>query len=164
MHGDLHLGQVLVVHGDACFIGFEGNPARTLQARRSTHSPYTDLCGLLRSFEYAGAMAINNVQQADHPPEADRVPQQVVERYLKEARSALIQAYSQATASLAQGWQVSGGHEAALALFSLEKAAYEVMYQAANRPAWSGVPLQGLSALLSHLPGMSKPLPNGDKR
>ena len=164
VHGDLHLGQVLVVHGDACFIGFEGNPARTLQARRSTHSPYTDLCALLRSFEYAGAMAINNVQQADHPPEADRVPQQVVERYLKEARSALIQAYSQATASLAQGWQVSGGHEAALALFSLEKAAYEVMYQAANRPAWSGVPLQGLSALLSHLPGMSKPLPNGDKR
>ena len=46
---------------------------------------------------------------------------------------------------------------------SLEKAAYEVIYEAANRPTWLRVPLQGLSELLAHLPGKAKPLPDGEK-
>ena len=50
-----------------------------------------------------------------------------------------------------------------VALFSLEKAAYEVIYEAANRPAWLRVPLQGLSDLLTHLPSTAKPLPDGEK-
>jgi len=50
-----------------------------------------------------------------------------------------------------------------LRLFSLEKAAYEIIYEAANRPAWLHVPLQGLSDLLSHLPSMAKPLPDGEQ-
>ena len=163
VHGDLHLGQVLVVQGDAYFIDFEGEPARPLQERRSRHSPYKDLSGLLRSFDYAAAMAVAQVQQADHSPEADLARQRVVERYLEQARGALTQAYSHATANLASGWKVEGGPQAALTLFSLEKAAYEVIYEAANRPAWLQVPLRGLSALLSQVPGMSKPL-NGEKQ
>ena len=87
----------------------------------------------------------------------------MVERYLEEARGALTQAYSHATATLASGWEVESGPQAALTLFSLEKAAYEVIYEAANRPAWLQVPLRGLSALLSQVPGMSKPL-NGEKQ
>ena len=163
VHGDLHLGQVLVVQGDAYFIDFEGEPARSLAARRSKHSPYKDVSGLLRSFDYAAAMAISNVQQADHSAEASEARQRVVQRYLNESRKALIDAYRLATASLAHTWKVPLGEESALALFSLEKAAYEIIYEAANRPAWLHVPLQGLSDLLVHLPSAVKPLPDGDK-
>ena len=163
VHGDLHLGQVLVVKGDAYFIDFEGEPARPLSARRSKHSPYKDLSGVLRSFDYAAAMAVSNVQQSDHSDQADDARQRVVERYLQEARTALVDAYRQATASLAHDWKVAGGEDAALALFSLEKAAYEIIYEAANRPAWLRVPLQGLSDLLTHLPSTAKPLPDGEK-
>jgi maltose alpha-D-glucosyltransferase/alpha-amylase len=40
-----------------------------------------------------------------------------------------------------------------LALFTLEKAAYEVRYEAANRPDWLTVPLNGLAQLAGRVLG-----------
>ena len=163
VHGDLHLAQVLVVQGDAYFIDFEGEPARSLSARRSKHSPYKDVSGLLRSFDYAAALAISNVQQADHSTEVYEARQRVVQRYLNQSRKAFITAYRLATASIAHTWKAQNGEESALALFSLEKASYEIIYEAANRPNWLHVPIQALSDLLTHLPDMSKPISDGEK-
>ena len=41
-----------------------------------------------------------------------------------------------------------------LELFLVEKAAYEVVYEAANRPAWIEVPLRGLIRQTRHLLGI----------
>ena len=38
-----------------------------------------------------------------------------------------------------------------LNLFLVEKAAYEIRYEASNRPAWIGVPLRGLTELAERL-------------
>ncbi|WP_085725222.1 maltose alpha-D-glucosyltransferase [Pseudomonas sp. R37(2017)] len=150
VHGDLHLGQVLVIKGDAYLIDFEGEPARPLHERRGKHSPYKDVSGVLRSFDYAAAMAIN-VQSVDNTEAADAARLRVTERYLSEARQAFVDAYRLAAASLAHAWQDPEGEDAALALFGLEKAAYEVAYEAENRPTWLPVPLHGLYGLLSGL-------------
>lgn len=75
----------------------------------------------------------------------------VVARYLVEARQAFVEAYRLATANLAHGWQEPAAAEVALALFSLEKAAYELAYEAQNRPAWLHVPLHALTGLLREL-------------
>jgi len=148
VHGDLHLGQVLVVKGDAYLIDFEGEPARPLPERRAKYSPYKDVSGVLRSFDYAAAMAIRSVQTADSSEEAGAARERVAERYLRESGEAFVQAYRQATAELAHQWQDSDGERAALELFSLEKAAYEIAYEAENRPSWLAVPLHGLIGLL----------------
>ncbi|MGN8277592.1 maltose alpha-D-glucosyltransferase [Pseudomonas sp. SMN5] len=150
VHGDLHLGQVLVIKGDAYLIDFEGEPARPLNERRGKHSPYKDVSGVLRSFDYAAAMAIH-LHTVDSTADADAARQRVADRYLAEARQAFVQAYRQAAASLAHEWKDAEGEDAALALFGLEKAAYEVAYEAENRPAWLPVPLHGLYGLLSGL-------------
>ena len=150
VHGDLHLGQVLVIKGDAYLIDFEGEPARPLHERRGKHSPYKDVSGVLRSFDYAAAMTIN-VHNVDNTDVAQAARQRVAERYLHEARQAFVDAYRLAAASLAHAWQDPEGEDAALALFGLEKAAYEVAYEAENRPTWLPVPLHGLYGLLSGL-------------
>ncbi|EJM62297.1 trehalose synthase [Pseudomonas sp. GM49] len=150
VHGDLHLGQVLVIKGDAYLIDFEGEPARSLHERRGKHSPFKDVSGVLRSFDYAAAMAIN-VQNVDNTAAADAARLRVSDRYLSEARQAFVDAYRLAAASLAHAWQDPEGEDAALALYGLEKAAYEVAYEAENRPTWLPVPLHGLYGLLSGL-------------
>ncbi|MCW1244488.1 maltose alpha-D-glucosyltransferase [Pseudomonas sp. SAICEU22] len=150
VHGDLHLGQVLVIKGDAYLIDFEGEPARPLHERRGKHSPYKDVSGVLRSFDYAAAMAAQ-LHTVDSTADADAARKRVADRYLIEARQAFVQAYRLAAASLAHEWKDAEGEDAALALFGLEKAAYEVAYEAENRPAWLPVPLHGLYGLLSGL-------------
>jgi maltose alpha-D-glucosyltransferase/alpha-amylase len=41
-----------------------------------------------------------------------------------------------------------------LDLFLIEKAAYEVVYESANRPTWIDVPLHGLAVRTRHLLGV----------
>jgi maltose alpha-D-glucosyltransferase/alpha-amylase len=38
-----------------------------------------------------------------------------------------------------------------LSLFLIEKAAYEIGYEAANRPTWLGVPLAGLLSVVERI-------------
>src|SRR5207253_166976 len=58
VHGDLHLGQVLVRGDDFVFVDFEGEPARSLVERRAKASPVRDVMAMVRSFDYASAAAL----------------------------------------------------------------------------------------------------------
>ncbi|MBM7061904.1 maltose alpha-D-glucosyltransferase [Pseudomonas sp. UL073] len=153
VHGDLHLGQVLVVQGDAYLIDFEGEPARSLDERRASHSPLKDVAGMLRSFDYAAAMAMRNAQSADASAEAERARHAIAAIYRRQARTAFYDAYRIAAADLPHAWFEREGEGAALALFCIEKAAYEILYEARYRPDWLPVPVQGLVELVEHLLG-----------
>ncbi len=149
VHGDLHLGQVLVVQGDAYLIDFEGEPARPLQERRAKHSPYKDVSGVLRSFDYAAAMILRSDSAVDLSDAARQARQRVARQYLHQSRHAFVEAYGLATAAMPHAWEQADGERAALELFCLEKAAYEITYEAENRPSWLAVPLHGLHGLIS---------------
>ncbi len=86
----------------------------------------------------------------------------VTDRYLKEARQAFIQAYRPRRLHWRMRGRMAMARGAALTLFSLEKAAYEVAYEAENRPTWLPVPLQGLHGLLCGLTPLSKPVRGGE--
>jgi len=148
IHGDFHLGQVLVAQGDAYLIDFEGEPLLALAERRRKTSPYRDVGGLLRSLDYAAAVALG---QAALPPSEAAALRQVLDlRYRQASQRVFLDAYRDATAAL-DGREDPQREDALVDLFTLEKAAYEIAYEAANRPAWIGVPLRGLAAIAERL-------------
>jgi maltose alpha-D-glucosyltransferase/alpha-amylase len=151
IHGDFHLGQVLVAQGDAYLIDFEGEPARTLEERRMKSSPLRDVAGLLRSLSYASAAAQSTTENAPQQT-ADR-KRALFDRFRGYAGEAFLEQYRSAVADSPQPLVAPDFEEALLDLFLIEKAAYEIRYEAANRPTWLGLPVRGLASLASRLLG-----------
>jgi maltose alpha-D-glucosyltransferase/alpha-amylase len=153
VHGDFHLGQVLVAQGDAVIVDFEGEPVRSLEERRAKGSPLRDVAGLLRSFDYAASVAAATEASATATAAPSDRRRALLERWQAEATDAFLRAYRAAEAGAPDRWVPSEGEEALLDLFLIEKAAYEVRYEAANRPTWIGLPLRGLAALAARVAG-----------
>jgi maltose alpha-D-glucosyltransferase/alpha-amylase len=147
-HGDFHLGQVLVSSGDAYIIDFEGEPARPLEERRAKSSPIRDVAGLLRSFDYAVAAASS---RAEGPAQNAPRKATVLEEFAANSSEAFLAAYREVHAESPRKWITEADEPALLDLFLIEKAAYEICYEAANRPAWIGIPLHGLARIVARI-------------
>ena len=141
-HGDFHLGQVLVVESDFVITDFEGEPARTPAARRAKHSPLRDVAGMVRSFDYARAVALERYGQT-HPADASRAAS-LLRAWAQEAAATFRLAYDEVQAQRA---------DALIELFVLEKALYELRYEQDHRPEWVGIPLAALHQLAHQLDG-----------
>ncbi|MFN3817845.1 maltose alpha-D-glucosyltransferase [Blastomonas sp.] len=144
IHGDLHLGQILVAGADVMIIDFEGEPARPLEQRRAKDLPVRDVAGLLRSFDYAGAVAARSRPAGPDTWEASA-----------DERTATFR--DSAEAAFLAGYYDTAEPDPLLPVFLIEKAAYEICYEAANRPDWLGVPLAGLIRIARNLLGESTP-------
>ena len=126
IHGDYHLGQLLSrIDGGFAVIDFEGEPARPIAERRTVTSPLRDVAGMLRSLDYAARTAARDTTSLD------------ADRWLDDARTAFLTAYG----------GIRTGDAALVAAFELEKACYEVSYEANNRPDWLWLPLDALERL-----------------
>ncbi len=94
IHGDYHLGQVLVSQGDFYLIDFEGEPRRTMDERRAKGSPLRDVAGMLRSFDYAAFAAIDKLRALGRQtPEAEALAWTWRDRAVRRFR----EGYAQAT-------------------------------------------------------------------
>jgi maltose alpha-D-glucosyltransferase/alpha-amylase len=151
IHGDLHLGQVLVCNGDVMLIDFEGEPAKPIEARRGKDHPMRDVAGVIRSFDYAAAM-VQRRSQASHAHLTDAQVAGFVDSFVERATDAFLTGYQEASADPSHQAQAAADLEL-LNLFLIEKAAYEVVYEAANRPTWIDVPLRGLARRTRNLLG-----------
>jgi maltose alpha-D-glucosyltransferase/alpha-amylase len=142
IHGDYHLGQVLVTRNDFVIIDFEGEPGHSLEQRSAKQSPLRDVAGMLRSFSYVRHSALRNVAGSEAEG-AKLAP--LARAWEAEVRSAFLAAYEGAVskpALFAPGALQAG--EGLLGLFELEKALYELRYELGNRPGWAGIPLQSI--------------------
>ncbi len=142
IHGDFHLGQVLLCGTDAYIIDFEGEPARTLDERRAKQSPLRDVAGLLRSIDYVAAATLASEHVAAAPV-AEEKRNAFITHLRDGASRSFLDAYAEAIADRVEL------DPKLLSLFLIEKAAYEVGYEAANRPSWLHIPVRGLLSLLS---------------
>jgi maltose alpha-D-glucosyltransferase/alpha-amylase len=145
LHGDYHLGQVLVAKNDFYILDFEGEPARPLAERRAKNSPLKDVAGMLRSFDYAAHAALAQ-GVANFSENADRIGPWM-DAWRLDAEAAFLAGYRDAAAGAATVPEDAEEFGRLLDFFLLEKAAYEVVYEARNRPDWLAIPIRGLLAL-----------------
>ncbi|GAB3814430.1 hypothetical protein GCM10028820_10370 [Tessaracoccus terricola] len=119
IHGDCHLGQVLLTQDQWRYVDFEGEPLKTIEERRRPDTPWRDVAGMLRSFEYAAAST-----------DAD------TGTWLPEVRLAFL-----------DGYGARDVDQRLLRALEVDKAVYEVVYESRNRPAWRHVPIDFLESL-----------------
>ncbi|MCG5241347.1 maltose alpha-D-glucosyltransferase [Azospirillum doebereinerae] len=144
-HGDYHLGQVVRAQNDWYILDFEGEPVKTLEERRAKHSPLRDVAGMMRSFNYAAWAALFRLDGATDLGEPVHAAARAWER---QSVDAFLDGYRTAIEG-SPGWPTGhGSARGLLTLFLLEKAFYEIAYEAAHRPGWIGIPVKGVLGLL----------------
>ncbi|MFC3688219.1 maltokinase N-terminal cap-like domain-containing protein [Aquipuribacter hungaricus] len=136
VHGDLHLGQVLQAPGKGwVLLDFEGEPLRPLAERTVPDLALRDVAGMLRSVDYA----------AGHDTVGEGVDPAAV---------ASADAWAAATRdAFCDGYGSVAGRDPReqadlLRALQLDKALYEVVYEARNRPSWLRIPLTAVARLL----------------
>jgi len=142
IHGDYHLGQILRTTDDFVILDFEGEPARSLAERRAKRCPLKDVAGMLRSFSYAAWTGLDHRQAL--------LPQ--LQLWQDAVSSRFLNAYRESIAAQPDLLPQPALADSLLRAYLLEKACYELLYELNNRPAWVGIPIAGLLALLAPNP------------
>jgi maltose alpha-D-glucosyltransferase / alpha-amylase len=149
-HGDLHLGQLLVVKDDVFIIDFDGGPGRTIAERRRKAPSARDVASLIRSIDYATKAALERALKVAHD-ENGKMSLALAE-WRDRAAASFLGAYRESMAGQRLWPTDAKAAERLLNFFLLEKAFYEIEYELANRPDWLRVPLSGLLRILAQQP------------
>jgi maltose alpha-D-glucosyltransferase/alpha-amylase len=146
LHGDLHLGQILVSEDDFVIIDFEGEPSRPFAERRAKDSPLRDVAGMLRSFDEARHSALQ--QAALGATDHERLIT-AVRQWAQEMRAGFLRSYAE-VAVAGRLYADADAFEAAqplITLFEIGRALQELHAALERRPDTLAVALAGLATL-----------------
>ncbi len=147
IHGDLHLGQILIARDDVMIVDFEGEPLRSIDERRMKASPAADVAGMLRSYAYAAATAS---REGTRP--ASRRTSDIARVWHGLVSNAFRTAYEEGTRGTPVYVEDEETRAGLLRLHLLRKALYEVEYEASHRPDWIDIPVAGVLDLIGEEP------------
>ena len=157
IHGDYHLGQVLFTGKDFIIIDFEGEPARSLSARRLKRSALVDVAGMLRSFDYAArAVLLGHAEAAPIRKEDREALLPWATFWTRWVSAAFLRSYLETAAAAPLLPRDREKLATLLNTYLLEKALYEIGYELQSRPEWLPVPLDGIERLLDSAGATSK--------
>ncbi|HLH85947.1 MAG TPA: hypothetical protein VKU79_03670 [Thermoplasmataceae archaeon] len=141
VHGDLHLGQILKTPRGPMIIDFEGEPARSETERQAKDFALKDVSGMIRSLDYAAAYypATSGISHSKAIYLSDLLTDRFKEKYWETAYGMEF-----LPSSYEQYLEMSR-------FFELEKALYELAYEANNRPAWTIIPKTALERIAKYM-------------
>jgi maltokinase len=145
IHADYHLGQTLRTTRGWKIVDFEGEPAKPLSERVLPDSPWRDVAGMLRSFDYA-AHAVEADVDEQGPQIAYRA-HEWSERNRSEFLAGYIEAIGGTSDEKPEG--LTPAQHVLLRAYEADKAVYETVYEARNRPGWLSIPLAAITRLAS---------------
>jgi maltose alpha-D-glucosyltransferase/alpha-amylase len=148
VHGDYHLGQILVTENDFSILDFEGEPESTIRDRKVKQPPLKDVAGIFRSFHYAIYATIFNHQEDYEFPQDDLFKSgEILYKFI-------IGVFLETYVDNIQEANINIGYEKErifiLEYTMLEKAVYELGYELNSRPLWAVIPLKGISNIINH--------------
>ena len=147
IHGDYHLGQILVQDGDFCILDFEGEPESTIRDRKVKQPPLKDVAGLFRSFHYAIYTTIFSNTESYNKSQKELFKYgELLYTYMV---ALFLETYREVTqkANLHIGY--TNERIFLLKYCLLEKAIYELGYELNSRPKWTIIPLKGIANILN---------------
>ena len=147
VHGDYHLGQILVNNDDFYLLDFEGEPESTIRDRKVKHPPLKDVAGIFRSFHYAiYATIFNNGEKYPYSQEDLFKAGETLYRFF-------IGVFLEKYVTLIQENNLNiGYHQERIFILKytmLEKAVYELGYEMNSRPRWAVIPLEGILGIIN---------------
>lgn len=151
IHGDYHLGQLLVSGTDSpsdlrspnwYVVDFEGEPLRTDSDQLSLAPLERDLASMARSFSYALATA----GISEHS--CDALVRKFFMAYRQEI-TGLACKHVPATHPLTQP-ETTAVQDQVLTVELLLKTVYELVYELTHRPTWAHIPLDDLGRMVTH--------------
>ena len=143
VHGDLHLGQTLRTSRGWKLVDFEGEPAKPLAERRLPDSRWRDVAGMLRSFDYAAQSVVKDLYSSEEP--GSQVTYRAQE-WLQRNRTAFLEGYVERRLERGEP-ALTPAEEAIIDAYEADKAVYEVIYEARNRPSWLDIPLKAIDRI-----------------
>jgi len=151
IHGDCKLDQILTTGKDLVFIDFEGRPHESLGERRIKRSPFRDVAGLVRSFDYAAdatllglisrrGKAAGVIRDEDRPRLAPWAA-----AWRRWVHGEFLAAYFETTASASFIPRAAQERQVLFRTMLLEKLLAELSGELRHRPDWLAIPLRGLA-------------------
>lgn len=147
IHGDYHLGQVILTDDDFYILDFEGEPEATIRDRKVKQPPLKDVAGMLRSFQYA---VYANIFDKTNPIKLSKEDQFIAgERYYSAIVGLFLEQYI--GTAFERGLDIGYEREIEFLLkyHLLEKAIYELGYELNSRPDWVIIPLKGVLDIIN---------------
>ncbi|NHF61246.1 trehalose synthase [Flavobacteriaceae bacterium TP-CH-4] len=147
IHGDYHLGQILVQGDDFYLLDFEGEPESTIRDRKVKHPPLKDVAGIFRSFHYAiYATIFNNGEKYPYSQENLFKAGEILYKFF-------IGVFLESYVTIIQANNLNIGYRQErifiLKYCMLEKAVYELGYEMNSRPSWAVIPLEGILGIIN---------------
>ena len=143
IHGDLHLGQTLRTSRGWKLVDFEGEPAKPLAERQLPDSPWRDVAGMLRSFDYAAQTLVKDLHASQ---ESTHQITYRAQEWTGRNRAAFLEGYVERRLERGEPG-LTDTEQAMIDAYEADKAVYEVVYEARNRPTWLDIPLHAIDRI-----------------